>query len=429
MKPKSILSLAVAVSMTVTAQAQTTSLWSDNDGKTIGWDGSNTILVGVDIPQTVQRGDELIVTLTTSNQYYNKLQLCKANNYWAGDALVEIENNAFSGGTTTITITSDIIAALAAGTPTNYLYFNGYNCTLTDVSLKSNYGTQTLYSNGEGKTQNWWGDLLASSLFGAAKAGDMLTVTVSAITGESAGIIISNKQNNSAEGYEIYSQTWITEPATVNVLLTSAMITAAQSDGLYVYGGNYTYTAVGLVYAPTVTVNATAGYASFSYPAALDLTDVDAYAVTVDGSTATLTSIKGKKIAAGTGILLKGSGDVEIALTTEDTETVTNSLSATSAATVNGDGSTIYVLANGNNGVGFYKLKSGETVDRNKAYLTISAGAREFIGFFDGGTTAINEELRTKSPATATVYDIQGRRISQPTKGLYIVNGKKLIIK
>ena len=48
---------------------------------------------------------------------------------------------------------------------------------------------------------------------------------------------------------------------------------------------------------------------------------------------------------------------------------------------------------------------------------------------FDDETTAVrgieNGELRVEN----SYYDLQGRRVVQPTKGLYIVNGKKLIIK
>ena len=51
-----------------------------------------------------------------------------------------------------------------------------------------------------------------------------------------------------------------------------------------------------------------------------------------------------------------------------------------------------------------------------------------FVGFFDGGTTGIsatlvNSELRIVN----SVYDLQGRKDAQPTKGLYIVNGKKVM--
>ena len=75
--------------------------------------------------------------------------------------------------------------------------------------------------------------------------------------------------------------------------------------------------------------------------------------------------------------------------------------------------------------LGFYKLQSDGTIAANKAYLTTAAGAREFF-LFDEATGI---ESIDHSPLTIdhSVYDLQGRRVAQPTKGLYIVNGKKVI--
>jgi len=91
----------------------------------------------------------------------------------------------------------------------------------------------------------------------------------------------------------------------------------------------------------------------------------------------------------------------------------------------------IYVLNTGSKGAGFYKLAENGTVPANKAYLVYdgAAGARDYFLFDE--TTSISEELRVKSEeiATAPVYDLQGRRVNTPTKGVYIVNGRKVVIK
>ena len=110
------------------------------------------------------------------------------------------------------------------------------------------------------------------------------------------------------------------------------------------------------------------------------------------------------------------------------------------------DPSTTYVLNNGSNGVGFYKLKAGKTLGVGKAYLTYSGTTAP--GFFgldvdNENTTAINEhdcnatlserELNESHELSGAWYDLQGRKIAngqKPTaKGLYIVNGKKVMIK
>ena len=95
------------------------------------------------------------------------------------------------------------------------------------------------------------------------------------------------------------------------------------------------------------------------------------------------------------------------------------------------DPSTTYVLSNGSQGVGFYKLAPGSTLGVGKAYLTYSGvGAPGFFGFGDGETTSVESIANGQQPtANGPYYDLQGRRVAQPTKGLYIVNGKKRVIK
>ena len=91
--------------------------------------------------------------------------------------------------------------------------------------------------------------------------------------------------------------------------------------------------------------------------------------------------------------------------------------------------STTFVLNNGTQGVGFYRLAKGKTLGVGKAYLTYSGSlAPEFFGF-DGNTTGIDATLVNSEKVNSVVYDLQGRKVAQPTKGLYIVNGKKVVIK
>ncbi len=155
-----------------------------------------------------------------------------------------------------------------------------------------------------------------------------------------------------------------------------------------------------------------------------------AYIAKVDGNKVKLTEVK--KVPANTAVVLyaKTAGTYTLSTTTEATEDVSANQLHISDGTVEGDGSSIYVLANGSNDVGFYLVENGSAITAGKAYLKVTSGAPQFIGF-GGDTTGINEELRVKSEefATAQYYDLQGRHVAQPTKGLYIVNGKKVIIK
>ena len=157
--------------------------------------------------------------------------------------------------------------------------------------------------------------------------------------------------------------------------------------------------------------------------------NTEVFKVALSGTELTLNKVADGIVDAGTAVVLKTTGDNPVMTkTTASGDEQANDLTGVSdAAGVENDG-TFYVLNSGSQGVGFYKLKSGKTVGVGKAYLTYTAGAREFFGFNE--TTSISEELRVKSEEfyTAPVYDLQGRRVSQPTKGLYIVNGKKVFI-
>ena len=88
-----------------------------------------------------------------------------------------------------------------------------------------------------------------------------------------------------------------------------------------------------------------------------------------------------------------------------------------------------------NNPIGFYKVKkSVTTVPGNKAFLVLTdaeAQAKGFIlTFEDGSTTGIETVETSKGNIEDGVYyDLQGRRVENPTRGIYIVNGKKVVIK
>ena len=95
------------------------------------------------------------------------------------------------------------------------------------------------------------------------------------------------------------------------------------------------------------------------------------------------------------------------------------------------EGSTVYVLANKSKGVGFYRW-TGDELGAGRVYLPVGAavaGAHEYCGFsVDDETNGIQSIDDTKTNA-GTFYDLQGRRVDKPTKGIYIINGKKVIVK
>ena len=184
-----------------------------------------------------------------------------------------------------------------------------------------------------------------------------------------------------------------------------------------------------------------AGWATYCSSHALNLAGAsanltDAYIITggADGKVTT-TSVKGGTVPAGTGLLLKGTeGTITIPIANSGSTDVSANKLVGVFANTDKDQNTIYVLMNdATNGIGFYKNSNAIpfTVGAYTAYLPANfdggSGARAFYSLFDDVTA-----IEAVTPATVEngmFFDLQGRRIAKPTKGIYIVNGKKVAIK
>ena len=150
-----------------------------------------------------------------------------------------------------------------------------------------------------------------------------------------------------------------------------------------------------------------------------------------------MTLIKDGIIPAETGALICGEkGDYEFTPSAEAGTAVEGNLLKGYAGSFEydevalpGDGSVNYVLTVVDGKVGFYKKASGFKVYNNKAYLNVPSAqnARSLAIRFEGSTEI---ETSTLNPQPSTeVYDLMGRRVLNPTKGMYIVNGRKVVIK
>ena len=171
---------------------------------------------------------------------------------------------------------------------------------------------------------------------------------------------------------------------------------------------------------------------------ALDFTAVDgldAYVATsANASSVTMTKVE-VPVPAGTPLMLIGTAG-----TTYNVPVVTTASAPAGNLLRAGDGTTViggtlkydYILYT--DGL-FYRANEG-ALAAGKAYLHLDdapVGARSLnIVFDDEEVTSISEELRVKSEKSvpaAGVFDLQGRKVAQPQKGLYIVNGKKIMVK
>jgi hypothetical protein len=172
----------------------------------------------------------------------------------------------------------------------------------------------------------------------------------------------------------------------------------------------------------TINVGA-AGNATFgSLTKNVKPNDVKAYAAKVNGTKVELTEVT--NVPAGKGVVIEAAEGSYAPTFDVDADDIDTDL-LVSNGTVVGDG-TIYVLANKNSVPGFYKLANDEKVPAGKAYLKITTSAPEFLPF-EGNTTGIESVKSVESKGQ--FFNLAGQRVAQPAKGLYIVNGKKVIFK
>lgn len=140
----------------------------------------------------------------------------------------------------------------------------------------------------------------------------------------------------------------------------------------------------------------------------------------------------GTVIPAGTAVLVAGDvATYTFAASTEDAAAIAdNELKAATAETV-GDGKTIYALGKVDGKPVFVLVKDGKSVGEGHVYMVISdaANARYYsIGSGNGETTGINEVNGKAAEAEGAYYTLQGMKTNKPAKGLYIHNGKKVIV-
>ncbi|MCR5271069.1 MAG: hypothetical protein K6D91_08660 [Prevotella sp.] len=182
----------------------------------------------------------------------------------------------------------------------------------------------------------------------------------------------------------------------------------------------------------------TNGYTTFANANVLDLvhlpSGLTAYKASVTGSTVKFTEINDQAVPANTGLLLKGeAGETyNIPVAASGTDVTGNAfLVNTAGTTFTGDDNYYYFgLKKNTLTFGLFDPAS-VAIPANKAYLKVSksAGARELTVLFDDEATGIEDLTPALSKGEGVVYDLSGRRVVTPAKGLYIVNGRKVVVK
>lgn len=178
-------------------------------------------------------------------------------------------------------------------------------------------------------------------------------------------------------------------------------------------------------------INGVSHIATFSAPFATIIpAGVKAYYVSAKGTEATMTAIDAQVIPANQGVILtseSGAAATMVPAASETAATITGNQLGHSAGVAKsltaGEG---YILGNGTEGTAFYPCKAG-SLPINKAYL-LGNGESAIAMNFGNAVTGINT-IAAPASAKAPIFALSGRRVVKATKGLYIQNGKKFIVK
>ena len=163
------------------------------------------------------------------------------------------------------------------------------------------------------------------------------------------------------------------------------------------------------------------------------------------GKTTDVAIAAGSVIPKQTGFILKGTAGSTVTyranLTGVTEVDVTGNLLVGTATEqeISGAGYKYYLFGKGAKGQGFYHQtgRDGNSIKlaAHRAGLKLSASGPDFapakeliFNFDDATTTGVNNVQPVAEKKNDVIYDLQGRRVTNPSRGIYIVNGKKVVI-
>lgn len=307
---------------------------------------------------------------------------------------------------------------------------------LTDAGSEVSFADNLAVAGISGVNVTWRADAIQAPLF-KFKTTVPGTVTVKfSDVGSSSG-----RANRYANVNGVRSDVYSTTSASAGVK-TCAPIAVSAGEVIIkgqVQGDGDSYTdnqirVFTITFTPSVPVTiAASGYSSLASAYGLNFAGatpagLEAYvASAVTASGVTLNAVT--EAPASTGIILKGTPGATYTIPVKtDAAAIagTNYLHAAVAA-YDCEANEVYILKGGK----FCLVTAASTVPAGKAYLLASdvpASAPE-LEFNFGGTTGINAVNGSEFKVNGEYYNLAGQRVAQPTKGLYIVNGRKVVIK
>ncbi|MBQ0056069.1 MAG: InlB B-repeat-containing protein [Bacteroidales bacterium] len=229
------------------------------------------------------------------------------------------------------------------------------------------------------------------------------------------------------EGYKYFR---IDNPKNGAIYISSIVVTCSN-----ISYSNYTTTVSPRQINPSTNANGL-GTFSCAYPVEIPAT-VECYKANVDGSTINLTKIDSNVLPANTGVLLnsiEGNSHSFVEVADGGVAVTENDFVATSAyptvASTSSFGSYVYGMSTVGSETAFRPF-SGETFAANKAVLVLvvqAAGSLRIVFDEEEGSGTGIENVEAQKNVTR-FFDLNGREVINPSNGIFICNGKKMIIK
>lgn len=234
----------------------------------------------------------------------------------------------------------------------------------------------------------------------------------------------------------VYGVATATDSQTGTTSKTATTTVATENGEIVIETTNKATYIYGIRVIPSVDAATVQSYGWATYIPANDVSfeEAAAYVVTdVNTSTGAVTVDNVTSVPAGTPVLLKGAGLKTMTVLAETPDApAENMLSVSDGTDV--DGKYPYVLAKNGESAGFKKWTGAVATLNNRVVLWLDsevAAAREFFSFDEDGITtgirSIDNGPLTKDHGN--VYNLNGQRVTAPAKGLYIINGKKVVVK
>ena len=140
----------------------------------------------------------------------------------------------------------------------------------------------------------------------------------------------------------------------------------------------------------------------------------------------------GDVVPAGTPVIIKGAaGEYTVTIIDPEGTAPSTNLLVGSDESVEATGDYIYRLDKTNNGetVGFYRTETF-TTEAHEAYLALPIFSEADAYLLNGGVISGINEINLNNLSGTAIYDLQGRRVTKPVRGgIYLINGKKVVLK